>query len=123
MLGCATIGKSLSSGGNGANGPTVNEVVDGAWGDIQTVSAGLPGIVVSSVGGNGGQGGDGYGVNILGASGGRAGQGGSVTLDASVTVTTTGDESHGIFAQSRSGRGGDGGSGYIASGGGGGTPG
>ncbi|MFN3931270.1 MAG: hypothetical protein ACK4JY_05910 [Brevundimonas sp.] len=120
VLGCATIGVSPSNGGNGATGPAVNEVVDSGWGDIETVSAGLPGIVVSSVGGNGGQGGDGYGIDIPGARGGQAGQGGSVTLDASVTVTTTGAESHGIFAQSRSGRGGDGGTGYIASGGGGG---
>ncbi|MFN3815111.1 hypothetical protein [Brevundimonas sp.] len=120
FLGCATIGVSPSNGGNGATGPTVNEVVDSGWGDIETVSAGLPGIVVSSVGGNGGQGGDGFGINIPGARGGQAGQGGSVTLDASVTVVTSGDESHGIFAQSRSGRGGDGGTGYIASGGGGG---
>ncbi|MDY6923439.1 MAG: autotransporter outer membrane beta-barrel domain-containing protein [Pseudomonadota bacterium] len=120
VLGCATIGFSPSNGGNGATGPTVNEVVDSAWGDIQTVSAGLPGIVVSSVGGNGGQGGDGYGIDIPGARGGQAGEGGPVTLDASVTVTTTGSGSHGIFAQSRSGRGGNGGTGYIASGGGGG---
>ncbi|MBU3972384.1 MAG: hypothetical protein KKE42_01145, partial [Alphaproteobacteria bacterium] len=122
-VGCATVAKSPSRGGNGQDGPSiVNTVVDSAWGDIHIESSDVPGIIVTSVGGNGGQGGDAYG-NIKAASGGVAGKGGDVELTASVTVVTTGDNSHGIFAQSRAGIGGQGGKGYIASSGGsGGSP-
>ncbi|ATQ43306.1 hypothetical protein CSW64_13200 [Caulobacter mirabilis] len=117
--GCVTIGKNPSAGGAGATGPAIGVNLNpGNWGDIQTVSNNLPGVIVSSVGGNGGQGGDGYGVDIKGAAGGAGGAGGPVTVTTSVKIVTGGDNAAGVFAQSRAGKGGDGGTGYIASGGG-----
>ena len=119
VIGCATIAVAPTVGGAGATGPTVNRTVTVGQGPIQTVTAGLAGIIASSVGGNGGQGGDAYG-NIPGAAGGAAGAGGNVTLNNAATINTTGLGSHGIFAQSRSGAGGAGGTGFIAGAGGGG---
>ena len=121
FLGCATIGRSPSAGGAGADGGDLTVTVTTANnGDISVESNDRAGVSVISAGGDGGEGGNGYGVNIPGASGGRAGAGGDISLTAAVDITTTGSTSHGIFAQSRSGRGGAGGSGFIASGGGGG---
>jgi len=124
LIGCATIGYNPTAGDDGGDGPSFGHTITTANnGDIEVVSDKLPGIVISSVGGDGGQGGDAYG-NMDAAHGGKAGAGGNITLDASVDITTDGVESHGIFAQSRSGVGGDGGTGYIFSGGGsGGSPG
>ncbi|MBI1683798.1 autotransporter outer membrane beta-barrel domain-containing protein [Caulobacter hibisci] len=118
FLGCLTVGKNAGSGGNGQNGPDINETIDASKGPITSVSDGLPGIVASSYGGNGGKGGDGWGVNVPGASGGMAGKGGTVILHTDVEISTSGKEAQGIFAQSRAGTGGAGGKGYIASGGG-----
>ncbi len=121
IFGCATIGKSPSSGGAGADGGDLTVTVTTANnGDIFIESNDRSGVTVISAGGDGGQGGDGYGIAIPGAPGGRAGAGGDIDLTADVNIVTTGRNSHGIYALSRSGRGGDGGSGYIASGGGGG---
>ncbi len=78
---------------------------------------GMPGILLVSVGGTGGQGGDAYG-NIDAAPGGTAGVGGNIWLENDVDITTTGISSHGIYAKSSAGQGGEGGSGYIFSGGG-----
>src|SRR5207253_1947160 len=75
------------------------------------------------VGGNGGQGGDQFG-NFPGAIGGASGHGGTVTVDSSVIISTTGEPdvnhvpAYGILAQSRSGTGGTGGGGYIIGSGG-----
>ncbi len=57
VLGCATIGYSGTAGGNGSTGPTVNDTISSTYGNIQTVSPGLAGIDVASIGGNGGKGG------------------------------------------------------------------
>ena len=123
--GCVTIAKPGSAGGDGATGPTINVPTDPnqyspygqAAGTIQTVTSGLEGIHVASIGGDGGQGGDSYG-NIDAYPGGDAGAGGTVNLTANSTISTTGNKAHGIFAQSASGKAGAGGSGYIWSGGG-----
>ena len=116
-----TIGKAGSPGGNGADGPTVNRIVLASHGDITSTAANTPGIMIGSVGGNGGKGGDSYG-NIAAYSGGNAGNGGSVTVNNATNVSTGGDKSHGVFVFSRSGTGGAGGKGYIfASGGSGGA--
>jgi hypothetical protein len=118
FLGCLTVGKDAGSGGNGQDGPGINETIDASQGPITSVSDKLPGIVAASYGGNGGKGGNGWGVNVPGASGGTAGRGGDVILHTDVQITTSGEESQGIFAQSRAGTGGAGGTGYIFSGGG-----
>ncbi|PLR22948.1 hypothetical protein SGCZBJ_16465 [Caulobacter zeae] len=118
LIGCATIAYSPSAGGAGQPGPAVSHDLTVANnGDIQVISDNLPGVVVSSVGGDGGRGGNAFG-NIKGAAGGAAGVGGTVTLSSAVTIVTDGVNSHGIFAQSRSGKGGQGGTGYIAGDGG-----
>ncbi|MEI9850534.1 MAG: hypothetical protein WDN24_06380 [Sphingomonas sp.] len=115
---CFTIGKDAGNGGAGGNGPPINVVIPASHGAITTVSANLPGIVESSVGGNGGKGGNQYLAARAGA-GGAAGVGQNVIVVSNVpTITTSGANSYGIFAQSRSGEGGKGGTGYFLSGGG-----
>lgn len=116
-LGCVTIAKTGSAGGDGGTGPTVNRTVDLTHGPIGSTIVATNGISVGSVGGNGGRGGDSYG-NIKAYRGGQAGNGGSVTLNNATTVSTTQDKSHGIYGVSLSGTGGDGGTGYIFAGGG-----
>jgi hypothetical protein len=109
---------SAQNGDNGDPGPSFTEPV--AAGNIATTSAYTPGVAVASVGGRGGNGGDQY----LGGSGGRGGYGGAggnVTVNTEATVHTTGDNSHGVFVQSRSGTGGNGGDGWLAGGGSGGS--
>ncbi len=122
-LGCIEIAYNPSAGGDGAAGQAINDTLTaanlGTQPNYHTNTDKLPGILVSSVGGNGGQGGDAYG-NIKAAPGGKAGVGGNVTLTNRVDVVTTGVDAYGIFAQSRAGKGGTGGTGYIASTGGGG---
>ena len=107
-----------TSGKTGVTGPTWNITVPASHGNISTTSHNLPGISVVSIGGNGGRGGDGY-AGASGKSGGSGGAGGPVTLvNHAPQITTSGNNSHGIFAQSRSGRGGQGGGGFIFSSGG-----
>ena len=109
---------SSGNGGTGGTGPAITETVLSSHGTIETITDSLPGIIAASIGGDGGTGGDGY----LGASGGRGGSGGpggNVTLTSHVTeISTSGDEAHGVVAQSRSGKGGSGGDGFIFSSGG-----
>ncbi|MGE0624304.1 MAG: hypothetical protein AB7I04_11155 [Pseudomonadales bacterium] len=115
--GCVIIGYGGTAGGNGGTGPTLNRTYAESVGPIESVSFELPGITVSSIGGDGGDGGDAYG-NFDGRPGGDAGRGGAVNVTSAATITTRGTRAHGIFGQSRSGYGGDGGSGYIFGGGG-----
>ncbi len=121
LIGCATVGYSGTKGSNGGDGPAIDRTVTAADGDMTSVSDNLPGITVSSRGGDGGKGGNSYG-SLPGLQGGAAGDGGAVKLTTSVDIATSGVMSHGIFAQSRGGAGGTGGSGYIFSGGGSGGP-
>ena len=79
------------------------------------------GLFVTSVGGNGGSGGSSYLSWNSGAKGGNGGQGGNINLNISDQVqqiATTGQQQHGVVAVSRSGRGGNGGSGFLTPGGG-----
>ncbi len=104
------------SGGGGETGESFNidRPVDGA-----VTGSGAPGIIIASIGGNGGKGGNSY-LGSGGKAGGAAGSGGNVkvTLTGSGKVTTNGDDAHGIVVQSRAGVGGSGGSGYATGGGG-----
>lgn len=109
---------SAGNGKTGGTGPTINETVGSGHADIETTTDSIPGIIAASIGGNGGNGGDGY-AGASGGSGGAGGAGGTVTLTSYVdNISTSGDEAHGVVAQSRSGKGGSGGSGFIFSSGG-----
>ena len=117
LIGCANIGKSGSAGEAGATGPAINRTVAASHGAIGSISPGVHGIRLGSIGGNGGKGGDSYG-NIGPYNGGDGGAGGPITLNTVVEISTTANNSHGIFVFSRSGRGGDGGDSFLGSGGG-----
>ncbi|MBO9544588.1 autotransporter outer membrane beta-barrel domain-containing protein [Caulobacter sp.] len=107
------------TGGKGGNGFMVD--VDSAS-DIGTGGDGAHGIFAQSVGGGGGAGGfslsgalSGGSQNSLalnasvGGSGGVGGKGDDVKVEVTGLTQTTGDGSHGVFAQSVGGGGGDGG--------------
>ncbi|MQT14669.1 autotransporter outer membrane beta-barrel domain-containing protein [Segnochrobactrum spirostomi] len=117
------LGKSLTgttsiggSGGDGGNGGKV-EIVTNAGSTLSTGGAQSAGIFAQSIGGGGGTGGGGSekvtGTAALklsiGGSGGAGGTGGAVTITQRGSITTLGDASHGIFAQSVGGGGGEGG--------------
>ncbi|MGO4129771.1 beta strand repeat-containing protein, partial [Inquilinus sp. YAF38] len=121
-----------SSGGAGGGGGAAGDVVVG--GDIGDSSVGLtaiistggtssPGIVAQSEGGAGGSGGTGNGEKFKGGNGGNGGAAGAVTVTVGEgsAITTTGDGSVGILAQSLGGAAGLGGFGNNDSGGTGGT--
>ena len=103
------------SGGNGSTGPTVNYTTS-----FNISTSNQIGIEAGSIGGKGGNGGDSYLSFWSGRDGGNGGAGGtvSVTNASGYQVATTGDNMYGIFAYSRSGQAGNGGSGFAAPGGG-----
>ncbi|NOD95323.1 hypothetical protein GS636_21205 [Ruegeria sp. HKCCD4884] len=104
-----------SSGGNGSTGPTQTQSLSS---DVNATSN--VGWEIGSVGGDGGDGGDSYLSFWDGRDGGDGGKGGTVnaTQTASSTIQTSGANNEGIFAFSRSGQAGNGGSGFAAPGGG-----
>ena len=109
---------SANPGGPGGPGANFGVTIGSGYGTITTVSNGLPGVIVASIGGNGGSGGDGY-LGASGARGGEGGAGGNVSINSYITgISTTGTSAHGLVAQSRSGVGGPGGSGFLFSSGG-----
>jgi len=120
ILGSLTIGVSGSDGQPGGNGPTINDTLH-ASDSYSSSQAGKAAVEVTSVGGNGGTGGDSYG-NQKARQGGAAGQGGDITLTSAATITTDAVGADGIFVMSKGGQGGAGGSGYIFSEGGAGGP-
>ena len=100
---------SAVSGGGGQTGPAAPNVAT-VIGNYNTTNIGVE---VASIGGKGGNGGNGY-LGAGGANGGNSGAGGVVDLSYSGNVTTTGNAKHGIFALSRSGEGGNAGTGYLS---------
>ena len=77
---------------------------------IRTVGDRSPGLSAQSIGGGGGTGGGGFGLFFAsGGSGGNGGHGGTVWVTSFYNITTSGDDSPGIYAQSIGGAGGDGG--------------
>ncbi|MCL6414642.1 hypothetical protein MIB92_03175 [Aestuariirhabdus sp. Z084] len=106
------ISREAHAGGNGATGPYYDLTVSlNGHGAINSNEQ--AGITIGSIGGNGGNGGDAYGAALSAKDGGNGGAGGRVSLTNSTTITTGGDAAHGIIAFSRSGEGGDAGSGYC----------
>ncbi|KQW78785.1 autotransporter outer membrane beta-barrel domain-containing protein [Brevundimonas sp. Root1279] len=109
---------SADSGGDGQTvAPFTVDMGNSGLG-ISTTSNGVSGLMGVSIGGDGGDGGDGY-LGASGASGGNGGAGGQVTVVSRYgTIATSGDQAHGVVAQSRAGIGGEGGSGFVFSSGG-----
>lgn len=105
ILGLYTKGKK---GGNGSDG---GSVVVTSSGEIVTVGSARHGVFATSRGGKGGNGGGAGGLVADPGAGGHGGDGGEVYVDlrASSNITTTGNDSHGVLAQSLGGDGGEGG--------------
>jgi hypothetical protein len=112
---------AVGIGGNGGSGASAGSVVLTQQGQVQTEGADAVGILAQSVGGGGGNGGfnvsggisagaeGGAAVAVgLGGSGGDGGSAGSVILDSTGAVVTSGAGSTGIVAQSVGGGGGNG---------------
>ncbi|WP_222934553.1 autotransporter outer membrane beta-barrel domain-containing protein [Caulobacter sp. 17J80-11] len=118
-----TVNLAVSLGGFGGGGGDGEAVTVVATGDeIVTVGGQSHGVLAQSIGGGGGNGGLGMSgvigqsnsINIgvgLGGRGGKGGTGGEVNVTVSSTVTTGGDGSIGVFAQSVGGGGGAAGAG------------
>jgi hypothetical protein len=104
------------SGGDGSTPAPLN------YTNVTVISANAQiGLEVGSVGGSGGKGGDSYLSFWSGRDGGNGAAGGTVNVLNSHGVqvaTTGGTDAYGIFAYSRSGAAGSGGSGFAAPGGG-----
>ncbi len=102
----------VSLGGSGAGGGNGGAVTVENYGTISTYhlpqSTGSKGIFAQSVGGGGGDGGSSGGMVSVGGRGGRGGFGSHVEVINGGSITTIGDNSGGIFAQSVGGGGGDG---------------
>jgi hypothetical protein len=106
-------------GGTGEGGGSAQDVtVLSSGAAIETQGGHAYGIAAQSVGGGGGDGGFAVAGGIangptasfaLGGSGDGGGAGRNVLLNSSTSVTTRGDDSHGVFAQSLGGGGGSGG--------------
>ena len=102
----------ISIGGSGGGGGDAGIVSVTNEGDIYTIADESYGIFAQSIGGGGGSGGGAISAGVsIGGSGAGGGDGGNVSVDNPETgsVTTEGDRSYGIFAQSVGGGGGDGG--------------
>ncbi|HEX2528815.1 MAG TPA: hypothetical protein VHL31_21295, partial [Geminicoccus sp.] len=98
------------SGGSSVNGGAV--ALDTTGGTINTSGTGAHGVVLQSIGGGGGIGGDSSGsVLTLGGTGSQTvGNGGNVSYSSAGSIFTTGESAFGIVAQSVAGGGGLGGS-------------
>jgi len=101
----ASLGGDGASGGNGGTVEVTNN------GTIETKMIGSYGILAQSVGGGGGDGGSVVGLVALGGSGSKTSDGGDVTVTNTGSITTLGEISHAIFAESVGGGGGSGGRG------------
>ena len=95
-------------GGYGGKGGTV--LLDGTW-NITTKGDNAPAIWAKSAGGNAGAGGSGGWFSGEPAGGGPGADGGTVTVKSGGTISTSGNDAYGIYAQSVGGFGGSGGGG------------
>ena len=114
------LGFSMAIGGSAGLGGNGSKVVVSNDGVVLTDKNNSSGIKAQSIGGGGGNGGDALSIAVgvkdipavsiaVGGSGGAGGKGDSVTVSSGGRVTTEGDGSFGIIAQSIGGGGGDGG--------------
>jgi autotransporter-associated beta strand protein len=134
---------SLGIGGTGGGASNGSTVTIDHTGDITTVGGDAHGIFAQSIGGGGGSGGQanegipelfGLPLNklmlrkynrekaawsgksldiVVGGRGGSSGDGDAVKITNNGVITTYGDSSHGVYAQSIGGGGGDGGAGEL----------
>jgi hypothetical protein len=107
--GLVAISGSVEMGGNGSQDAFGGRVEVESDFNIFTHGNGSSGIRAYSIGGGGGEGGDSGGLVALGGQAARAGYGGSVIVDSTGDITTLGNRSRGIFAESIGGGGGEGG--------------
>ncbi|WP_255702300.1 autotransporter outer membrane beta-barrel domain-containing protein [Roseomonas cutis] len=106
-----------AGGGNGGTGGSGGPIgfVAAAVSSVATSGSNSPGVLLQSIGGGGGNGGDSNGWLAVGGDGAAPGNGGDITVfkstDASgaSAITTSGERSTGILAQSIGGGGGNGG--------------
>ncbi|WP_041277904.1 autotransporter outer membrane beta-barrel domain-containing protein [Desulfotalea psychrophila] len=116
--GNAGISLSYTHGGNGGLGGMASDITLINNASVTTAGSGATGVLAQSMGGGGGSGGvtasASFGIvgdlNIAhGGDGGNGGTAGKVTLTNTENIKTSGDSSHGVFAQSLGGSGGVGG--------------
>jgi hypothetical protein len=125
-------GLSLALGGSGGSGADSRTFsgestvqLTNASGGITTGGARSPGILAQSIGGGGGSGGLSVSANLassqtlslggsIGGSGGVAGAGAPTLAHSYAAITTSGEQSEGILAQSIGGGGGNGGTAVTA---------
>ncbi|PZP42709.1 MAG: hypothetical protein DI601_17475 [Azospirillum brasilense] len=106
-----------AGGGNGGTGGSGGPIdfVGAAVSSVATSGSNSPGVLLQSIGGGGGNGGDSNGWLAIGGDGAAPGNGGSITVFKSTNssgasaITTSGERSSGILAQSIGGGGGNGG--------------
>ncbi|KQN39323.1 hypothetical protein ASG37_06985 [Sphingomonas sp. Leaf407] len=119
MLVQSTAGRAGSGGGcyigcTGGGGGTAASggVASGYnYGDIFTYGKGAAGMVVQSMGGSAGTGGESYGIVGIGGKGGVGGNGGNAYARNEGRIRTAGEAAHGVLAQSVGGVGGNAGAG------------
>lgn len=109
-----TAGGFISIGGNAvdyvdATTSTADMVIVQSGADLSTDGNAAVGIVAQAIGGGGGSGGGATGVVSVGGQGAGGGQGGKVTVSGMAGITTLGNYSFGVLAQSIGGGGGNGG--------------
>lgn len=98
----------------GAGGAAGNVTVTGGGatilsGTAQNPTANSSAVLAQSIGGGGGAGGNGDGWTAIGGSGANGSAGESASIDLAANITTYGNKSHGMAAQSIGGGGGNGG--------------
>ena len=109
---------ACSGGGGGAPGSGGNASGTN-WGNISTSGIDAAGLIVQSMGGSAGTGGDSYGIVGSGGAGGYGGNAGEAHAFNNGVIATTGVGAYGVMAQSVGGVGGNSGSsgGIVAFGG------
>ncbi|MBN9274750.1 MAG: autotransporter outer membrane beta-barrel domain-containing protein, partial [Mesorhizobium sp.] len=112
---CAGGAAAVSVGGNGAVGGVGMDVTVTSYGNITTYGKQSDAVFAQSIGGGGGNGGFAVSGAVgplalsMGGAAGPGSNGNTVTVETAGTLTTYGDGSRGIFAQSIGGSGGNGG--------------
>jgi hypothetical protein len=106
-------GTFSASGAGGSTGDSGLMLIS-IGGEINTAGGGAYGLIAQSVAGHAGSGGSTYGVVDFSASGGSAGAGGEIDLTNAAAITTLGDQSSALVAQSIGGGGGSGGTAFSA---------
>ncbi|WP_169054295.1 autotransporter outer membrane beta-barrel domain-containing protein [Nitratireductor sp. XY-223] len=106
-------GGAVALGGSGGVASSGGNVIVSNSGQIDTSGNVSHGIQLQSIGGGGGDGGSVGGPVSIGGAGGAGGHGGTVTATNSGRISTGGNDSHGIFAQSVGGGGGSGGNSFA----------